>query len=123
MLAAAIRHKDAVIICEGEWDALLTIQHGFTAITRTGAAHVWDPEWNEYFRGLSVYLCHDRDTAGQAGNRIVKNQIKSVVKSVSEVELPYPITEKHGKDLTDFFMNGGSRHKLESLLEASRWSE
>lgn len=118
------RHPQ-VIICEGEWDALLTIQHGFDAVTRTGAAKVWDPKWARYFEGADVFLCHDCDEAGVAGNRIVAESLKDVANSIRLLRLPYAITEKHGKDLTDFWLDyhehGAS--EMQALMDdAQIWS-
>jgi hypothetical protein len=48
---------ESIIICEGELDALITIQNGFPAITRTGSAKTWRAEWNKHFKDKIVYLC------------------------------------------------------------------
>src|SRR4051794_29276150 len=53
-----------IILGEGEWDVLLAIQCGYPAITRTGAADVWDSGWGEWFAGRTVYLAHDADEKG-----------------------------------------------------------
>ena len=95
-----------VVICEGELDTLLTIQHGFDAVTRTGAAKVWRPEWNQYFVGKDVYLCHDMDTPGQEANAMHATSLATVAHAVFFITLPYPVTPKDGKDLTDFWMDG-----------------
>lgn len=103
-----------VIICEGELDALVTLQHGFDAVTRTGAAKVWKPEWNSYFQGKNVYLCHDMDVTGQEANRLVAAHLEGVASEIYCVQLPYEITEKHGKDLTDYWLEG---HTVEDFYE------
>lgn len=105
----------AVVICEGEWDALLTNQHGVPAITRTGAAKVWKEEWSGFFKDRIVYLCHDCDEAGMAGNRIVYEALKDIASEVRFLRLPYPIVEKHGKDLTDFLLDH-EEHATSELL-------
>jgi hypothetical protein len=92
-----------VIICEGELDALITIQNGFPAITRTGSAKVWHAEWNSHFKNLIIFLCHDADEAGQDGNRKVGTALSKPARAIRVVQLPYPIVEKHGKDLTDWW--------------------
>lgn len=93
---------DEIIICEGEWDALLTIQHGFPAITRTGSARTWDTAWGEYFAGKTVYLIHDMDAEGQEANRKIARMLAPVA-NVVVVDLPYKVVPKHGKDLTDYW--------------------
>jgi hypothetical protein len=96
------KDPEEIIICEGEWDALLALQNGYTAITRTGAADVWEGGWSEEFVGKVVYLCHDRDDKGESANRKVGRSLHRVA-DVRVAELPYKRTAKHGKDLTDFF--------------------
>lgn len=108
---------DEIIICEGEWDTMLAIQHGFNAITRTGAARVWDGDWNKHFAGMTVYLCHDMDTAGQAGNAKVRKALQDLAASVFDIQLPYEVDDKHGHDLTDFFMDGYSDEDLRALMD------
>lgn len=95
----------SVVVCEGEWDALLTIQNGFPAVTRTGAANVWKAEWGEHFRDRIVYLCHDMDKKGQTANRKLVRLLEPVARDVRVLHLPYDLEEKHGKDLTDFWMD------------------
>lgn len=98
---------DKIVICEGEWDALLSIQNGIPAITRTGAAKVWKTGWNASFQEKVVYLCHDMDKDGQLANRKVAHELRTLTSSVAIVKLPYPVTEKHGRDLTDYFHQDG----------------
>lgn len=97
-----------IIICEGELDALITTQFGFPAITRTGSAKVWRSEWAKFFKDRTVYLCHDCDDAGQDGNRRVGRALKKVAGDIRTIRLPYPVTEKHGKDLTDWWLEHDS---------------
>lgn len=101
---------DEIIVCEGELDALLLIQAGFAAVTRTGAAEVWMRGWNKHFKNKNVYLCHDADEAGQKANAKVGTHLSKVAHSVRTIQLPYPIGPDHGKDVTDFFME---RHGTE----------
>lgn len=117
-----------VVICEGELDCLVTRQNmgkfGIDVVTRTGAAKVWHAQWNSYFAGKNVYLCHDADETGQAGNRIVAAALESVAAEVYCVHLPYEITPKHGKDLTDFWLDGYGAHDFYTLLmEAEPWGD
>jgi hypothetical protein len=53
-VARSRRSEDGapVIICEGEWDAIICNQYNFRAVTRTGAARVWKAEWNKQFKGI-----------------------------------------------------------------------
>lgn len=112
-------HGDEIIICEGEMDALLTIQHGFFAITRTGAADVWKPTWNELFRDKVVYLCHDMDEKGQRANRKLATELKNYAREIRIIELPYEVTAKHGKDLSDYWLEENTPYDFLRLLEES----
>ena len=56
-----------VIICEGELDALVLYSHGFTAVSSTGGAGTFLPEWCELLKGKDVIICYDNDKAGING--------------------------------------------------------
>ena len=94
---------ETLVVCEGEWDALATIQAGIPAVTRTGAAKVWKSKWNHWFADKTVYVIHDMDDAGQQGNRLVYNDLRDVAAACHIIKLPYEVTEKHGKDLSDYW--------------------
>lgn len=111
-------HSDTIIVCEGELDALITIQAGYPAITRTGAAKVWDTAWSSLFQGKLVYLCHDADHAGVAANKAVAKHLHKFAREVRFISLPYGITAKHGKDLTDFWLEHDSNRFDEMLKRA-----
>jgi hypothetical protein len=114
--------SERIIICEGEWDTLLTIQNGFAAITRTGAADVWRGEWSEKFKGKEVYLAHDADAKGQMANRKIAKLLHRIA-DVKIIRLPFDIVEKHGEDLTDYWMKY-DRNDFEHLLsEASPYRD
>lgn len=117
-----------VVICEGEWDCLVTRQntagYGFDVLTRTGAAKVWNSAWNSYFAGKNVYVCHDADEAGQMGNRIVASALEGVAAEIYCVQLPYEITAKHGQDLTDFWLEGHTaRDFYQLLMDSEPWTD
>jgi DNA primase len=57
-----------VVICEGEFDRLVLEANGLEAVTSTGGAGTFRPEWAEAFTEISeVYICFDRDEAGRKG--------------------------------------------------------
>jgi len=108
-----------IIICEGELDALISIQNGYPAITRTASASTWKPEWGSYFQDRVVLLCHDMDSAGQDANRKVRRALQRTAREIHTITLPYPLRPKHGKDLTDFWLEYDKRDFWELLAEAS----
>jgi hypothetical protein len=109
---------DRVVVIETEWDTLVTIQNGFPCVTRTGAADVWVANWAEHFEGKVVYLCHDADTKGQRANGKVAKMLRHLA-DVRICSLPYPITEKHGQDVGDFWMEH-DRADFEQMLSEAR---
>lgn len=111
---------DEIIVCEGELDALITTQFGFPAVTRTASASTWRPNWNSLFKNKTVYVAHDADDAGQKANRKVARSLLRHAREVRLVRLPYPIIEKHGKDLTDWWLeHDGDTAGFRRLLEES----
>lgn len=115
--SALVPWDEPIIICEGEWDALLTIQNGFRAITRTGTADAWRKSWNQYFANRDVFICHDRDRKGTAGNKRVRQELKNIASSVRQIVLPYPYKAKHGFDLGDFWLDDNPKYRFEELME------
>lgn len=112
---------DEIVVCEGEWDALLTNQMGFQAVTRTASAITWKASWNRLFKGKRVYLAHDMDRAGQDANRKVGLALAKVAASVHVVRLPYPLRDDHGKDLTDYWLDRDrDPAEFRRLLEEAR---
>lgn len=107
-----------IVITEGEWDALITIQSGFDAITRTAAAGVWKSQWNVLFDDKIVYICQDMDEAGQEGAAKIMRELSGHAREVRIIELPYDLAEKHGEDLTDFFHRDGAEpEEFEELID------
>lgn len=111
--------NDRIVIGEGEWDILATIQNGYPAITRTASAQTWKSEWSGQFKDKVVYLAHDCDATGQAANRKVARALKRIAADVRIIGLPYEIAEKHGKDLSDFWAEF-DRADFERLLAEAR---
>lgn len=109
--------NDELVFCEGEWDALLTIQNGQPAITRTGSAKTWQKSWGPLFEGKSVFVTQDMDKDGQIGNNLVVTSLKPYAETSFPVLLPYEVTEKHGKDLSDYWLDGHDLNDLHELIE------
>ncbi len=57
---------EQIIICEGEFDRLVLESRGFAAVTSTGGAATFRPEWAEAFREIhTISMCFDNDAAGR----------------------------------------------------------
>ena len=110
--------SNQIWLCEGEADCICALSHGLKAMTATGGAGTWKPEWNATFKGLDVVICYDADQKGWAGAHKAGKQI---VKDAARVRIlmwpgcmlepdthdkPYwaRLPQDHGQDLTDFFV-------------------
>lgn len=113
----SLNNTEFILLCEGEMDALLTLQQGFRAITRTGAADVWRREWNELFEDKTVFICHDMDDKGQKANFKIARELSKVANDVYIVLLPYEVTTKHGKDLSDYWLEGNTDVDFEAMVD------
>jgi DNA primase len=112
-----VRQKpERLIICEGEFDRLVLESRGFAAVTSTGGALTFRPEWADALRAIAnLYVCFDRDEAGRAGAA----HVARLLPWVRVVELPEEVGERG--DVTDFFVRlGRSRDDFERLVDAAR---
>jgi len=90
---------DRIVICEGEFDRLVLESCGVAAVTSTGGAGTFKPEWAEYFTPIpEVFVCFDRDEAGKSGAL----RIGQMISHAKIVELPPEVGP--GGDVTDFFI-------------------
>jgi 5S rRNA maturation endonuclease (ribonuclease M5) len=111
----------SIIICEGELDAIICNQYNFRAITKTNGAKVWRPGWNDLFKDLTVYVCHDMDHDGQTANRKIARSLTRSGVNVLVLKLPYAVTKDHGKDITDWWLeHDADRDAFQRLLDEAR---
>lgn len=105
-----------IVICEGEFDRLVLEGNGIAAVTSTGGAGVFRPEWGESFRQIpEIYVCLDRDEPGRAGAR----RVGELIPHAKIVELPMEVGD--GGDVTDFFVRlGKTAGDFEKLLVAAK---
>ena len=104
-----------ILLCEGEADTICAISFGLSAITQTSKTKNWVPAHKEVFRGKDVVIAYDADAAGQEYAKWAAKSLAGVARQIRMLEWPewmgklpdgsWP--EKHGQDLTDFFV----RHK------------
>lgn len=108
--AELIRDIDTVYITEGELDTLALRTLGYYAVTSTGGASTFSPDWCGLLKNKNVVLCYDSDAAGVKGALRVLDILKN-----ARIALP-PIS--YGKDITDIVKNGGE-DKLRVSLSRS----
>ncbi|PYV29702.1 MAG: hypothetical protein DMG09_29435 [Acidobacteria bacterium] len=96
------RKPKNIIICEGEFDRLVLEGKGFIAVTSTGGAGTFRKEWADEFKAIpNVYICYDRDEAGERG----AERVSRMIPHAKIVELPEEVGK--GGDVTDFFVRLG----------------
>jgi DNA primase len=108
-----LQRPPQIIVCEGEFDRLVLEANGFRAVTSTGGASGFKPEWTKEFASIPwVYICFDRDDAGRRGAL----QAARFIPHAKLVELPNDVGK--GGDVTDFFVRlGWKREAFVRLLE------
>ena len=111
-----LKQQRQIIVCEGEFDRLVLQAHGFAAITSTGGAATFRPEWAQKLREMeNVYICFDNDQAGRNGAQVVALMIPHA----RVVKLPDEVGQ--GGDVTDFFVRlGRTRDEFVKLLQAAK---
>jgi hypothetical protein len=113
---SVLANPESIIVCEGEFDRLVLESRGFAAVTSTGGAGTFRPEWAEGFHEIpNVYICFDHDEAGQQG----AERVARLIQHAHVVKLPDEVGV--AGDITDFFIRlGKTREDFLRLLEASR---
>lgn len=94
-----------VVITEGELDALVLWSMNIPAVSSTGGALSFQPEWTTLLEGKQVYVCLDNDDAGSEG--MVK--IHALIPTARFIFIP---EQPQVKDITDFVGKGGDFHSL-----------
>ncbi len=104
-----IHEESSVLITEGELDALVAWSYQIPAVSSTGGAGTFLPEWSSYFKDKDVTICYDNDPAG-AGGMV---RVLSILPQASILFLP----DRPGiKDISDYVGSGGDLNGLCLLL-------
>ena len=108
----------AILMLEGEWDAILARQYGFNANTGTAGANTWKVEWSDEIRGRVVYILYDRDKPGREG---ALKAAASLHKVGCEVYIAaWPDGPDDGFDCTDWFAREShTPEELRALLDSA----
>jgi DNA-binding transcriptional ArsR family regulator/MoxR-like ATPase len=103
--AARVYNQDAlagaqtVVIAEGEFDAMVLIERGWTSVCSTAGAGTFKAEWAPLFDSCqTVYVCYDNDLAGRSGAAKVAALFGERARVVT---LPEEVGD--AGDITDFF--------------------
>lgn len=103
--------NDRIVLCEGEWDALALISMGIAAVTGTHGVKAWNPDFNEYFRGLDVVIAFDNDKDGTKFWQRPLKAIRNIARAVYRFKIP----KEAGKDITDWIRSS------ETMRHAEAW--
>lgn len=104
----------SVVVCEGEWDALVLNQHGIPAMTSTHGAATFLEEWLPMFKGRHVAFVYDCDKDGRHYSTRHAKLVAPVARSVRVVDLD---PARHDKwDVSDWFRDGRSPDDLRALI-------
>jgi hypothetical protein len=112
-----LKRNKWVVLCEGEMDALVAIQHGFPAISGTAGASTWHVEWSKEFDGKTVFIAYDRDATGDRAARMVAEHLEPHAKAIYIVTIPI---DKKGADVSDFFLKGKEPEDFYNVLRSAR---
>jgi DNA primase len=105
----------AVVVCEGELDALSALSHGFNAVTGTSGAGTFRDEWAAYLSRLApaqdhgIVVAFDGDEKGRKWGPKHASTLHEAGLDVRVASLP------DGRDVNDVLVSGG-RGALESHL-------
>lgn len=100
-----IKDSESVLITEGELDALVAWSNNIPAVSSTGGANTFLPEWADLLAGKRVTVCFDNDEAGARGML----KVLDVIPQAKVVLIP---ERPNIKDLTDYVKHGGNIHEL-----------
>ncbi len=98
---SSLQFADWVVLTEGPVDAIMLRQHGVPAVSQTGGAGCWKPEWTPYFKDINrVYIVYDNDEAGYEGARRTAQAFGTKAKIYNMWD------SVDGHDVTKFFKEG-----------------
>lgn len=110
--------NDTVVLCEGEPDTWVANQNGVPAVTSTGGAKTPIGPYRNMFRDKRVYVCYDADKDGAQQGPLRAEELYGIAAEVYVVNLR-PHLPKDGKDVADFFNNGGTASEFKNVLQES----
>ena len=113
-LLKGIKKGKAILFVEGEKDTDAAFEFGFIATTIQGGN--WHDDYLKYFKGAEIFCIPDLDKPGLKKMEKIFDQLKTVAASVKWLQLPGEISEKNGKDLSDWIESVGDPDELFDLM-------
>ncbi len=122
-LVDATRDTDsAVVVCEGELDALSAYAQGFHAVSGTAGAGTFNPEWARLIAEMEpaqengVVVAYDGDEKGRSNAPDTAEALHGAGLEPRVASLP------DGKDVNDVLVEGGSTDLHAHLAEADSYT-
>ncbi len=103
--ADRIQNSKTVLITEGEMDCLVAWSHNIPAVSGTGGAMTFLPEWIDILKDKEIVICFDNDEAGGAG-------MVRVLQSLPQAKVLFIPDRPNIKDISDYVTNGGDLQEL-----------
>ena len=117
--ADILRDNEAVVITEGEMDCILLNQFGIPAVTQTGGAGTFKPQFASAFADKTVWICYDNDDAGRQGARKVERVLSAFAQHIYIIDIGAVIPIKGG-DITDYLhLEGHTAEDFQGLMDAT----
>jgi P4 family phage/plasmid primase-like protien len=110
-----------IVLAEGWKDALAAMHDGYVATAGILGAQAWRDSWLPIFKDRRTIVVYDRDKAGFEGSTKAiygdrsARGLTGTASPIHDVELPYELTESHGKDLYDFVIEDAK--SLRTLID------
>lgn len=118
--AHLLHSERSVILCEGEFDALLATQSGFPTVTFTNGKQAYTDKYDDLFSLLdTLYLCFDMDEASCTRARALAPTMHELVPDVRLVSWPL----RKGKDISEFIVSEGVSAFAERLRKAVKYKK
>lgn len=105
-------HENSIILCEGEFDAIILNSWGFNALT-AGSVTDWKRH-AEIFKDKIIHICFDNDIPGQKAAQELLRVLYPLTQMVKNIILPIK-----GGDVTDYWREGYKDKDFALLLENS----
>jgi DNA primase len=107
--------QDRVILVEGEFDAILLRQLGYTAVTPTGGVLSFRQHWTEQLKGSILYCGYDDDDAGNQGHKRLEQIFQKPLRRVKWKER----STDPFKDPTDAYLTHDEDYIAERITRAN----
>jgi len=109
-----------VVFVEGEMDTICALDNGILNVCGVPGANIRKAEWIDKIDSIGlekIYICYDSDKVGQKAAQTLA--VKIGIERCYKIQLPAFTTldGKIGKDLNEWFKNGGTLEAFEQLKQ------